>query len=626
MGVGKVARELISAELNSRGVKEWSPFASREAPPALATAPESSTLSPSSQSTEVVPDSDEDVAPTETTEPNDVPPTSPFLGAGLDTMARAFRAAIGRAPSVTPPPRSPEVQSAVEEEKTLEAEVADRTPSPEPAAAPLPPALPTAPVALPAPSPSPAPPPSPDEGRRTPRRVVGARVRKLFVDDFFEGKVTASRDDEHWGEIFSIVYDDGDEEELTRDELALVLLPDERESPTAALARRREAELWTAAASELSGPATIAAAAGVLTCPRTHLYSAYVDIFDASEPTRTRRHTFDHRFGTVAAAAAARDLLVRRMRVKGSDVALNYPRETAMEVLFARAELEAVPRSATIMSDTETTTAKDDAKPAAKPAAAAAKPPAEAMRTLGKRKEPPSTALRELEAGEVKRKRVRRPRGKSSSSKPVVAIAGDKWTDDGSATVMRLVREMGTKDWRAIAEAGKSTFGHRTPEAIRKRCYMLRQYEREKKRAPSEAGRPTVKTVSVTDVAALAAGERGNPLPQIPADSDPSLDAARPHAQEPKPLPRSPPEQAYRVTSPEASGAVGMELAAPSGAGAGVVVSGAVESPERGYLVGKMNDVKVQLTRAKEWVEDGLITQEDYDGIKTSVLNAAFRM
>ena len=69
-----------------------------------------------------------------------------------------------------------------------------------------------------------------------------------------------------------------------------------------------------------------------------------------------------------------------------------------------------------------------------------------------------------------------------------------------------------------------------------------------------------------------------------------------------------------------------MELAAPLGAGAGVVVSGAVESPERGYLVGKMNDVKVQLTRAKEWVEDGLITQEDYDGIKTSVLNAAFRM
>ena len=610
MGVGKVARELISAELNSRGVKEWSPFASREAPPALATAPESSTLSPSSQSTEVVPDSDEDVAPTETTEPNDVPPTSPFLGAGLDTMARAFRAAIGRAPSVTPPPRSPEVQSAVEEEKTLEAEVADRTPSPEPAAAPLPPALPTAPVPLPA----------PDEGRRTPRRVVGSRVRKLFVDDFFEGKVTASRDDEHWGEIFSIAYDDGDEEELTRDELALVLLPDERESPTAALARRREAELWTAAASELSGPATIAAAAGVLTCPRTRLYSAYVDVFDASEPTRTRRHTFDHRFGTVAAAAAARDLLVRQMRVKGSDVTLNYPRETAMEVLFARAELEAVPRSATFMSDTETTTAK----PAVKPAAA--KPQAEAKRTLGKQKEPPSTALRELEAGEVKRKRVRRPRGTSSSREPVVATAGKKWTDDESATVMRLVRDMGTNDWRAIAEAGKATFGHRTPKAICRKWNYLQQAEREKKRAPSEAGRPTVETVSVTDVAALAAGERGNPPPQIQADSDPSLDAARLHAQEPKPLPRSPPEQAYRVTSPEASGAVGMELAAPLGAGAGVVVSGAVESPERGYLVGKMNDVKVQLTRAKEWVEDGLITQEDYDGIKTSVLNAAFRM
>ena len=610
MGVGKVARELISAELNSRGVKEWSPFASREAPPALATAPESSTLSPSSQSTEVVPDSDEDVAPTETTEPNGVPPTSPFLGAGVDTMARAFRAAIGSAPSVTPPPRSPEVQSAVEEEKTLEAEVADRTPSPEPAAAPLPPALPTAPVPLPA----------PDEGRRTPRRVVGSRVRKLFVDDFFEGKVTASRDDEHWGEIFSIAYDDGDEEELTRDELALVLLPDERESPTAALARRREAELWTAAASELSGPATIAAAAGVLTCPRTRLYSAYVDVFDASEPTRTRRHTFDHRFGTVAAAAAARDLLVRQMRVKGSDVTLNYPRETAMEVLFARAELEAVPRSATFMSDTETTTAK----PAVKPAAA--KPQAEAKRTLGKRKEPPSTALREIEAGEVKRKRVRRPRGTSSSREPVVATAGKKWTDDESATVMRLVRDMGTNDWRAIAEAGKATFGHRTPKAICRKWNYLQQAEREKKRAPSEAGRPTVETVSVTDVAALAAGERGNPPPQIQADSDPSLDAARLHAQEPKPLPRSPPEQAYRVTSPEASGAVGMELAAPSGAGAGVVVTGAVESPERGYLVGKMNDVKVQLTRAKEWVEDGLITQEDYDGIKTSVLNAAFRM
>lgn len=610
MGVGKVARELISAELNSRGVKEWSPFASREAPPALATAPESSSLSPSSQSTEVVPDSDEDVAPTETTEPNGVPPTSPFLGAGVDTMARAFRAAIGSAPSVTPPPRSPEVQSAVEEEKTLEAEVADRTPSPEPAAAPLPPALPTAPVPLPA----------PDEGRRTPRRVVGSRVRKLFVDDFFEGKVTASRDDEHWGEIFSIAYDDGDEEELTRDELALVLLPDERESPTAALARRREAELWTAAASELSGPATIAAAAGVLTCPRTRLYSAYVDVFDASEPTRTRRHTFDHRFGTVAAAAAARDLLVRQMRVKGSDVTLNYPRETAMEVLFARAELEAVPRSATFMSDTETTTAK----PAVKPAAA--KPQAEAKRTLGKQKEPPSTALRELEAGEVKRKRVRRPRGTSSSREPVVATAGKKWTDDESATVMRLVRDMGTNDWRAIAEAGKATFGHRTPKAICRKWNYLQQAEREKKRAPSEAGRPTVETVSVTDVAALAAGERGNPPPQIQADSDPSLDAARLHAQEPKPLPRSPPEQAYRVTSPEASGAVGMELAAPLGAGAGVVVSGAVESPERGYLVGKMNDVKVQLTRAKEWVEDGLITQEDYDGIKTSVLNAAFRM
>ena len=610
MGVGKVARELISAELNSRGVKEWSPFASREAPPALATAPESSSLSPSSQSTEVVPDSDEDVAPTETTEPNGVPPTSPFLGAGVDTMARAFRAAIGSAPSVTPPPRSPEVQSAVEEEKTLEAEVADRTPSPEPAAAPLPPALPTAPVPLPA----------PDEGRRTPRRVVGSRVRKLFVDDFFEGKVTASRDDEHWGEIFSIAYDDGDEEELTRDELALVLLPDERESPTAALARRREAELWTAAASELSGPATIAAAAGVLTCPRTRLYSAYVDVFDASEPTRTRRHTFDHRFGTVAAAAAARDLLVRQMRVKGSDVTLNYPRETAMEVLFARAELEAVPRSATFMSDTETTTAK----PAVKPAAA--KPQAEAKRTLGKQKEPPSTALRELEAGEVKRKRVRRPRGTSSSREPVVATAGKKWTDDESATVMRLVRDMGTNDWRAIAEAGKATFGHRTPKAICRKWNYLQQAEREKKRAPSEAGRPTVETISVTDVAALAAGERGNPPPQIQADSDPSLDAARLHAQEPKPLPRSPPEQAYRVTSPEASGAVGMELAAPLGAGAGVVVSGAVESPERGYLVGKMNDVKVQLTRAKEWVEDGLITQEDYDGIKTSVLNAAFRM
>lgn len=610
MGVGKVARELISAELNSRGVKEWSPFASREAPPALATAPESSSLSPSSQSTEVVPDSDEDVAPTETTEPNGVPPTSPFLGAGVDTMARAFRAAIGSAPSVTPPPRSPEVQSAVEEEKTLEAEVADRTPSPEPAAAPLPPALPTAPVPLPA----------PDEGRRTPRRVVGSRVRKLFVDDFFEGKVTASRDDEHWGEIFSIAYDDGDEEELTRDELALVLLPDERESPTAALARRREAELWTAAASELSGPATIAAAAGVLTCPRTRLYSAYVDVFDASEPTRTRRHTFDHRFGTVAAAAAARDLLVRQMRVKGSDVTLNYPRETAMEVLFARAELEAVPRSATFMSDTETTTAK----PAVKPAAA--KPQAEAKRTLGKQKEPPSTALRELEVGEVKRKRVRRPRGTSSSREPVVATAGKKWTDDESATVMRLVRDMGTNDWRAIAEAGKATFGHRTPKAICRKWNYLQQAEREKKRAPSEAGRPTVETVSVTDVAALAAGERGNPPPQIQADSDPSLDAARLHAQEPKPLPRSPPEQAYRVTSPEASGAVGMELAAPLGAGAGVVVSGAVESPERGYLVGKMNDVKVQLTRAKEWVEDGLITQEDYDGIKTSVLNAAFRM
>ena len=473
MGVGKVARELISAELNSRGVKEWSPFASREAPPALATAPESSSLSPSSQSTEVVPDSDEDVAPTETTEPNGVPPTSPFLGAGVDTMARAFRAAIGSAPSVTPPPRSPEVQSAVEEEKTLEAEVADRTPSPEPAAAPLPPALPTAPVPLPA----------PDEGRRTPRRVVGSRVRKLFVDDFFEGKVTASRDDEHWGEIFSIAYDDGDEEELTRDELALVLLPDERESPTAALARRREAELWTAAASELSGPATIAAAAGVLTCPRTRLYSAYVDVFDASEPTRTRRHTFDHRFGTVAAAAAARDLLVRQMRVKGSDVTLNYPRETAMEVLFARAELEAVPRSATFMSDTETTTAK----PAVKPAAA--KPQAEAKRTLGKQKEPPSTALRELEAGEVKRKRVRRPRGTSSSREPVVATAGKKWTDDESATVMRLVRDMGTNDWRAIAEAGKATFGHRTPKAICRKWNYLQQAEREKKRAPSEAGR-----------------------------------------------------------------------------------------------------------------------------------------
>ena len=49
--------------------------------------------------------------------------------------------------------------------------------------------------------------------------LVGRRVRKWFQNQFFEGTLTKTED------YYHIVYDDGDHEDVSLDELVDILLP-----------------------------------------------------------------------------------------------------------------------------------------------------------------------------------------------------------------------------------------------------------------------------------------------------------------------------------------------------------------------------------------------------------------
>lgn len=86
------------------------------------------------------------------------------------------------------------------------------------------------------------------------------------------------RDDDTWGAVYTILYEDDDSEELTAKEVALILLPEvgEGESKAAAAVRQREATLWEAAASQLEGPTTVALAFGVLSTANPILHPELV--------------------------------------------------------------------------------------------------------------------------------------------------------------------------------------------------------------------------------------------------------------------------------------------------------------------------------------------------------------
>jgi len=160
---------------------------------------------------------------------------------------------------------------------------------------------------------------------------------KLFIRLFCRQYVTMYINTPHPGAISSY-HEDGDEEDFSADELALILLAEDGESVEAC---------YLEAATKLKVPSRVEDALGVCSIDNyylepmaggsgdgsgavhAHLYVAYMMVPDQLE--------FNHEFVDVAAAAAARDMMVRRyMVVRGVEdpiMQLNYPADTPLEVL-----------------------------------------------------------------------------------------------------------------------------------------------------------------------------------------------------------------------------------------------------------------------------------------------------
>jgi hypothetical protein len=155
----------------------------------------------------------------------------------------------------------------------------------------------------------------------------------------------------------SSYHEEGDEEEFSADELALILLAEDGESVETVTARAHEEECCLEAATKLKVPSRVEDASGVCSIynyyydPSTttipsgavdaRLYVAFMMVpkvmVRAGQPLAFDRFEFDHQFIDVAAAAAARDIMVRRyMVVRGvenPDMQLNYPAGTPLKVL-----------------------------------------------------------------------------------------------------------------------------------------------------------------------------------------------------------------------------------------------------------------------------------------------------
>ena len=156
-------------------------------------------------------------------------------------------------------------------------------------------------------------------------RLSGRRVRKLYADPsqpdgykLFGGTVLGSRVDKTWGTVYGVRYEDGEEQEVIYEELIPILDEPEEKQRAVPLA---VIEASTKARTKYSlekhfprmgfRPGTLRKGwAGVRRDPDHE--GAFFGV--ATDPRTKVVHHFDVIFTTRHAAGAAHDLLVRRMR------------------------------------------------------------------------------------------------------------------------------------------------------------------------------------------------------------------------------------------------------------------------------------------------------------------------
>jgi len=156
-------------------------------------------------------------------------------------------------------------------------------------------------------------------------RLSGRRVRKLYADPsqpdgykLFGGTVLGSRVDKTWGTVYGVRYEDGEEQEVIYEELIPILdEPDEKQRavPLAVLEASTKARTKYSLEKHFPRkgfrPGTLRKGwVGVRRDPDHE--GAFFGV--ATDPRTKVVHHFDVIFTTRHAAGAAHDLLVRRMR------------------------------------------------------------------------------------------------------------------------------------------------------------------------------------------------------------------------------------------------------------------------------------------------------------------------
>ena len=156
-------------------------------------------------------------------------------------------------------------------------------------------------------------------------RLIGRRVRKLYADPsqpdgykLFGGTVIGSRVDKTWGTVYGVRYEDGEEQEVIYEELIPILdEPDEKQRavPLAVIEASTKARTKYSLEKHFPRkgfrPGTLRKEwVGVRRDPDHE--GAFFGV--ATDPRTKVVHHFDVIFTTRHAAGAAHDLLVRRMR------------------------------------------------------------------------------------------------------------------------------------------------------------------------------------------------------------------------------------------------------------------------------------------------------------------------
>ena len=485
--------------------------------------------------------------------------------------------------------------------------------------------VPDSSLSLPAPSPSRQQQQQQQQHQQRPsrlRRVIGSKVRKVFTTEgtsrWFEGKVVSSRDDVIWGELFTVQYEDDDSEELTRDEVELILLSEEGggggegrgqgggggggrggsrgrgRGGEEATVRVREATMWAEAAKHLDGPTTITNTVGVLSrnIPIVNpervpgcggiahaklVFTGFVDV--ECDEGGMYRHVFQHHFADVAGAAAAHDILVRR--VGDPKMRVNYPANTPMEVLAAKLHATAVPPPSAVVNDEVVEAAAAEARAVAEEEKRARERRPRVKNMMAEKAAAEAKAQAEAEkvekaetakvAAEAKSKsKVEKVEARVEAAKAMAAVA------KAAAAVEKMKKERDTAAERPSPASGKKRKAP-SPPIITKQTVRRTKSSLPKKVSKSsiqphvEPKKKQVKRAKKKVVPPLRALPA--PPPLLPAQDMDSLDSLL-----------------------------------------GGRVTGA------GQLTAEMGDIHSALKQANEMLQSGLINSADYDALKVAIL------